>query len=740
MNTRLLFAALAVLCSISSTLPAQTVLLPERWLLKTGDDSSYKSVDLNDRSWTRVHVPSNWEREGFDNYDGFAWYRVHFSVEKQFVGKPMILRLGRIDDCDETFLNGVKVGGMGSFPPNAATAYTEQRSYHIPPGLLKQDNVLAVRVLDLMGPGGMVEGPIGLYTKRDFENETTPSSGIAHSWDRLTTSNGLIAAVVNSRRGNVEFASPHIFQAYDSAQFVRPFVLRVRPSLEGAPRSVAYAANTHIIAVSYPHVEVSYFAPFTTKHKVLVVCVSGKARDLRSVGCVWEESGTRIEVDSASFTRSDGHVRKYYLFGFIDQYHPASDVAKAKLQLQYHKGNLLDEERLWMRRRIAGANFPRRISEKERAAYEQSISVLLMAQVADEEVFPKSHGQILAALPPGEWNITWVRDGFYSILALNRLGFFTEARKALMFMLDAESSRYVSYLHSDGKHYGIGVPYQISVTRYFGKGIEESDFNDNGPNIEIDGFGLFLSALADYVTASGDTTILSQRRTQIETRVADAIVHCIDSSDVIRPDSGPWERHLPGKHFAYTSIACASGLRDFAALCGKFGFAEHGKYASSAERISRGIEKVFLVDGRLLKGNLESTDSAKYDYYDQGTIEAFTLGVVRSPEIFRTHMQAYEKALRIPGQERGFSRISAGDTYDTSEWIMLDLRTAAAYKRFGNRAAAKALLDVVTEQASRNYNLIPELLDRKAGRYAGSIPMVGFGAGVYIRTLWDLNN
>lgn len=46
-------------------------------------------------------------------------------------------------------------------------------------------------------------------------------------------------------------------------------------------------------------------------------------------------------------------------------------------------------------------------------------------------------------------------------------------------------------LRSKPSDYGVGVPYQASVCRYYGDGTEWSD-GDNDPNIELDGFGLLL--------------------------------------------------------------------------------------------------------------------------------------------------------------------------------------------------------------------------------------------------------
>jgi hypothetical protein len=91
----------------------------------------------------------------------------------------------------------------------------------------------------------------------------------------------------------------------------------------------------------------------------------------------------------------------------------------------------------------------------------------------------------------------------YSLLGLNAAGLFDESKKLLSFYLNAESNFYKNFIWEDGKDYGVGVDYQISVTRYFGIGKEESDFNDQGPNIELDGFGFFLYTFSDYINRSG---------------------------------------------------------------------------------------------------------------------------------------------------------------------------------------------------------------------------------------------
>jgi GH15 family glucan-1,4-alpha-glucosidase len=726
----------AVLLGATVGADAQTILLPDRWLFRTGDDSAYALPAFHDAGWGTIEVPAWWEKEGFDNYDGYAWYRVHFTADAASIGREMILQLGRIDDCDEAFLNGRKIGSSGTMPPDPVTAWNRQRVYNIPSGVIARDNVLAVRVFDMMGAGGLVEGPIGIWTPAEFAAEMTAPAVPRHSFHELTTSNGLIAAVFDERRGYVTAVRPHIFQAYDSARMVRPFALNVGP-VPTQERFVSdYRQHTHVISARRGRLTVDYFAPFTTGEKVLYVAVTGPKGEVQRAPVTYRPSasGAVVLVDSADFIRPGGEMRKYYMFGFTDMLHrDPTVVSRAKHRLMNGEGGLVEEEVAAMRRVIESARFPAGLTAAERAVMEQSVAVLKMAQVSDLEIFSRSHGQILASLPPGEWNIAWVRDGMYSTMGLTRIGMYAEAKKMLRFCLDAQSGHYVHHRHTDSLDYGIGVPYQISVCRYFGTGKEESDFTDaGGPNVEIDGFGLFLTAFSDYVRRSGDTEFLHDRYEEIVRRVADPIIHCTDSTGLIRRDSGPWERHLPGKQFAYTSIACAAGLRDLARLCAKEHLAGADRFQAGAQRLIDGIRRRCLADGTVIKGNAEAADPALYDYYDGGTIEAFSLGLLDDPALFASHTEAYEKALRIPGERRGFGRINRGDAYETAEWILLDLRWATAMQRFGDARGARALLDWVTQHAAMNFNLLPEILNERTAAYGGAIPMVGFGPGAYI--------
>jgi len=115
-----------------------------------GTEAQYASFEFDDSKWPHIRVPGTWEDAGLglDGLDGVVWFRKIVDVPAADAGKPAVLDLGPVDDADETYVNGTKVGAISD--------YTAPRHYTIPAGVLKAGrNVIAVRVLDTGGGGGM---------------------------------------------------------------------------------------------------------------------------------------------------------------------------------------------------------------------------------------------------------------------------------------------------------------------------------------------------------------------------------------------------------------------------------------------------------------------------------------------------------------------------------------------------------------------------------------------------------
>jgi sialate O-acetylesterase len=150
------------------------------WKFSIGDDLKRASPDYDDSNWVTIPVPAMWENEGFNGYDGFAWYRKVFNGDYLPKEKPLFLFLGYIDDVDEVYINGQLVGISGSFPPKFSTAHQAFRRYNIPGGILNFDgnNLISVRVYDKYGEGGITHGDVGIYTAEGVPTMTIGLEGV----------------------------------------------------------------------------------------------------------------------------------------------------------------------------------------------------------------------------------------------------------------------------------------------------------------------------------------------------------------------------------------------------------------------------------------------------------------------------------------------------------------------------------------------------------------------------------
>jgi sialate O-acetylesterase len=189
-NSLLLFVMLGYLPAFTHAQDYHLLYgLKGEWKFELGDDARRASPSFDDSKWEVIHVPAFWEDEGFPGYDGYAWYRKHFTADQSWKGKSLYLVLGRIDDVDEVYVNGKLVGGTGLFPPDYETAYNVDRVYYLSPLYLNipGDNVIAVRVFDAELGGGIAQGKLGVY---EDVNALTPDIPLADEW-KFTTGDNL---------------------------------------------------------------------------------------------------------------------------------------------------------------------------------------------------------------------------------------------------------------------------------------------------------------------------------------------------------------------------------------------------------------------------------------------------------------------------------------------------------------------------------------------------------------------
>lgn len=726
-RTVLLFCMIVLPCISFS----QQFSFPTYWKFIMQDDPAFSQPGFNETNWETIPVPAGWENLGINKEKTVGWYRVQIELPGSLLNKDLVFFAGAIDDADETYFNGHLIGNTGKFPPGDQTAWDIERKYIIKEEWVKKKNSMSIKVYNGGGGGGIYSGSIMIISRQESDRRIAAQIKSKKSYYQLTTSNGLIAAVYNEESGIIENVYPHIFSFYDSGKAVKPFVQNIRLKTPQKPLSTSYEKNTHIIRVTYKDFSIRYLAPFTTAEKIFYAIVSGNPEAIKNISFVSEKAnGELLSTEAVGINLGSA---KYFLFSFKDSLHDNNQqINAATKRLQDSKHKLAEQEIAFMQALFKKSKLPLAISAQERNAAEQSITVLKMSQVSEKEIFPLLHGQVLASLRPGVWAISWVRDAAFAIKAMSKLGMYDEARKALEFMLKAKpTNQYIHYIHTDGKDYGIGVPYIISVTRYFGNGREESDYNADGPNIEIDDLGLFLTAFYHYVNETGDKTFFNTWKNALDT-IGNAIIHNINAKNIIRTESGPWEHHLPGKEFMWTSGTCARGLQLTAILQKRFGH-PHQKFEEAYKTLYKGILANCLIDGKYIKGNATELSASDHHYFDAATFELFANGLITDKKLFATHMQEYNGHNRAAKDAaRGYIRFNSADSYENQEWAFAGLRVAVAQTVLGNKAEAKKLIDRITGFANRNNNQVPEILSNDMNIYRGAIPMVGYGAGAYI--------
>ncbi len=143
---------------------APHIALEGEWLFKRGDNLDWRDPDLDDSGWEKAALPGAWgDTSGYKEEPAWGWYRRHVTIPAEWKGHGLVLPLGKIDDVDRTFFNGKSVGGKGMLPDHFKTAYQEERLYKVDADDVDfgGDNVIAIRVYNNNGAGGLYAGPLG---------------------------------------------------------------------------------------------------------------------------------------------------------------------------------------------------------------------------------------------------------------------------------------------------------------------------------------------------------------------------------------------------------------------------------------------------------------------------------------------------------------------------------------------------------------------------------------------------
>jgi serine phosphatase RsbU (regulator of sigma subunit) len=136
------------------------------WQFHLGDNPAWAAPDFDDSTWEQLRGDDTWGAQGHAGYTGFAWYRLHLTINPApGAGPDSALLLSNVFDAYEFYLNGVLVGGNGKLPPHPVW-YSNQPPQTFGLGPFR-GGVLAIRVW--MAPlasnevdflGGLINAPV----------------------------------------------------------------------------------------------------------------------------------------------------------------------------------------------------------------------------------------------------------------------------------------------------------------------------------------------------------------------------------------------------------------------------------------------------------------------------------------------------------------------------------------------------------------------------------------------------
>lgn len=389
-------------------------------------------------------------------------------------------------------------------------------------------------------------------------------------------------------------------------------------------------------------------------------------------------------------------------------------------------------------------------SEKERHLWRQSEMVLRMAQSREPNRPDRyNNGLIVAFLPDGFSFMPWVRDMAYAVSALARMGHRDEARAAILAYFNARPAGQL-------KQETGGLDYQVSVVRYFGDGSEEPFFTMEGStNIEFDNWGLVLWVLGEYFERYHDPDLLryatyrgalyeSAKEYVVKPLLAN--VEKYNDGLILAADTSIWEeRQKDKKHFAFSTVTAIVGLQAFAEIARRQGDQRTcTNILNQVSLLKKGFEAAFIRDGKL-RGTLE--EGVKNDI-DGALLSVINFGLVTDPAIVHETMVRMQLLKVASG---GYRRVRSTYTdpsiyeywYERQEFLFVDFNLAEVYWRLGRDKDADLILEQIVNKAAADHNFIPEmyvaldcrLFHGEIGDPTGAIPMVGYGAGAYIREL-----
>lgn len=147
-----------------------------RWIQEVKEnDEGLKKEWMNLKTipdnWSEMKLPGLWENSLAYDFDGIIWFSKEVNIPGDYAEKELALQAGYIDDSDQIWFNGKKIGGLEN-------RWDQLREYTIPAEIVKAGkNIITIRVTDTGGGGGIYGEPEELVLTTSSGDAIIPLEG-----------------------------------------------------------------------------------------------------------------------------------------------------------------------------------------------------------------------------------------------------------------------------------------------------------------------------------------------------------------------------------------------------------------------------------------------------------------------------------------------------------------------------------------------------------------------------------
>ena len=103
-----------------------------RWKVMAGDNPAWAAPDFDDQSWQATEAPQLYVTRAGIQTSGIRWYRTRLRLPAVLATQSLAIALPPLDEAYEVFVDGVRVGGIGSIDPSPVGHFDRHAAYPLP--------------------------------------------------------------------------------------------------------------------------------------------------------------------------------------------------------------------------------------------------------------------------------------------------------------------------------------------------------------------------------------------------------------------------------------------------------------------------------------------------------------------------------------------------------------------------------------------------------------------------------